>query len=53
MIDIAVNPQIAKRDNIITIPLLVRESPGPVRKLTGDFSKAERLMAGLDIYPAK
>ena len=53
VIDLIKNPQIAKRDNIVTIPLLIRNSPKPVRKLTGDFSNAERVIVGLDLCPTE
>jgi len=52
VIDLLENPQRAKDDHILAIPTLVRELPVPVRKIIGDLSNTERVLAGLDIHPA-
>ena len=52
VIDLLENPQLAKSDQIIAIPTLVRERPVPVKKIIGDLSNTERVLIGLDIYPA-
>lgn len=49
VIDLLKNPQLAKGDQIIAIPTLVRKLPVPVRKIIGDLSDSERVLVGLDI----
>jgi len=51
VIDLMVNPQLARSDQILAIPTLVRELPAPMRKIVGDLSNTERVLIGLDIYP--
>jgi circadian clock protein KaiB len=53
VIDLLVNPQLAKGDQILAIPTLVRQLPAPVRKIIGDLSNTERALVGLDLRPAK
>ena len=49
VIDLMQNPQLARGDQIIAIPTLVRSLPQPVRKLIGDLSNSVRLLVGLDL----
>ena len=51
VIDLLVNPQLAKGDQIVAIPTLVRKLPQPIRKIIGDLSNAERVLVGLDLRP--
>jgi circadian clock protein KaiB len=51
VIDLLENPQLAKGDQILAIPTLVRKLPEPLRKIIGDLSNAERLIVGLDLRP--
>jgi circadian clock protein KaiB len=51
VIDLMVNPQLAKGDRILALPTLVRKLPDPVRKIIGDLSNTERVLVGLDIKP--
>jgi circadian clock protein KaiB len=51
VIDLLVNPQLAKGDQILAIPTLVRRLPEPVKKIIGDLSNTERVLVGLDIKP--
>jgi circadian clock protein KaiB len=53
VIDLLEKPQLAKGDQIIAIPTLVRRLPPPVKKIIGNLSKAERAMVGLDLKPAR
>jgi circadian clock protein KaiB len=53
VIDLLEKPQLAKGDQIIAIPTLVRRLPPPVKKIIGNLSKAERALVGLDIQPAR
>jgi circadian clock protein KaiB len=49
VIDLLKNPQLAKGDQIVAIPTLVRRLPPPVKKIVGNLSKRERALVGLDI----
>jgi len=51
VIDLMVNPQLAKGDQILALPTLVRRLPAPVKKIIGDLSNTERVLVGLDIKP--
>jgi circadian clock protein KaiB len=45
-------PQLAKGDQIIAIPTLVRRLPRSVKKIVGNLSKTESVIVGLDLQPA-
>jgi circadian clock protein KaiB len=49
VIDLVVNPQLAKGDQILAIPTLVRKLPEPIKKIIGDISNKERVLVGLDL----
>jgi circadian clock protein KaiB len=49
VIDLMKNPQLAKGDQILAIPTLVRKVPLPMRKIIGDLSDTERVLVGLNI----
>ena len=53
VIDLLVNPQLARGDQIIAIPTLVRRLPEPIRKIIGDLSNTERVLVGLQLRPSK
>jgi len=53
VIDLLKNPQLAKGDQIIAIPTLVRKLPVPMRKIIGDLSNTVRVLVGLDLRPRK
>jgi len=53
VVDLLVHPQLAKGDQIIAIPTLVRKLPQPIRKIIGDLSNKERTLVGLQLRPAK
>lgn len=52
VIDLVVNPRLAKEDQILAIPTLVRKLPDPIRKIIGDLSDTERTLVGLQLRPA-
>ena len=52
VIDLLENPQLAKGDQILAIPTLVRTLPSPIRKIIGDLSDKERVLVGLDVRAA-
>ena len=49
VIDLATQPQLARGDQILAIPTLVRKLPQPVRKIIGDLSDTARVLVGLDL----
>ena len=53
VIDLLKNPQLAKGDQIIAIPTLVRNLPAPVKKIIGDLSNVDRVLVGLDVKERK
>ena len=52
IIDLVRNPQLARGDQIVAVPTLVRRLPHPVKKIIGDLSNTERVLVGLDLKPA-
>lgn len=52
VIDLRENPQLAKGDQILAIPTLVRQLPPPLKKIIGDLSNTEKVLVGLDLLPA-
>jgi circadian clock protein KaiB len=52
VIDLVATPRLAKDDQILAIPTLVRRLPEPVRKIIGDLSNTDRVLVGLDLIPA-
>jgi circadian clock protein KaiB len=53
VVDLLVHPQLAKGDQIVAIPTLVRKLPAPIRKVIGDLSNVERTLVGLQLRPAQ
>jgi circadian clock protein KaiB len=51
IVDLLKNPRLAKDDQIVAIPTLVRKLPDPVRKIIGDLSDTERALVGLQLRP--
>ena len=51
VVDLLEKPQLARRDDIVVIPTLVRQLPPPIRKIIGDLSNVERVLMGLDVVP--
>jgi circadian clock protein KaiB len=49
VIDLLEQPHLAKADEILAIPTLVRRLPPPIRKIIGDLSNVDRVLLGLDI----
>jgi circadian clock protein KaiB len=52
VVDLLVHPKLAKGDQIVAIPTLVRKLPEPIRKVIGDLSNTERTLVGLQLRPA-
>jgi circadian clock protein KaiB len=51
VIDLLVNPILAKDYQILALPTLVRKLPEPIKKIIGDLSNTERVLVGLDVRP--
>lgn len=49
VVDLLKNPRLAKDDQILAIPTVVRKLPPPVRRMIGDLSDTERVLVGLDL----
>ena len=53
VVDLLKNPTLARGDQILAIPTLVRKLPTPIKKIIGDLTNAERVLVGLDVRPVK
>jgi circadian clock protein KaiB len=51
VIDIYQQPGLAQDDQIIATPTLIKEEPSPRRVMVGDFSRDDRVLAGLSLAP--
>ena len=51
VVDLLKQPQLARGDQIVALPTLVRRLPPPMKKIIGDLSNAERVLVGLDLRP--
>jgi circadian clock protein KaiB len=53
LIDLLEQPQLARGDQIVAVPTLVRRLPPPMKKIIGDLSNQERVLVGLDLRPRR
>ena len=53
VIDLLKQPQLARGDQIVAVPTLVRHLPAPMKKIIGDLSNEERVLVGLDLRPRR
>ena len=53
VVDLLKHPQLAKGDQILALPTLVRRLPEPIRKLVGDLSNTDSALVGLDLRPKR
>ena len=51
VIDLLENPKLARSDQIVAIPTLVRKVPAPMRKIIGDLSDRDRVLVGFNLHP--
>lgn len=51
VIDVYQEPERAREEQILAVPTLIRESPGPLRRLIGDLSDTARVLHGLNLQP--
>lgn len=49
VVDLLKNPKLARHDQILAVPTLVRKLPLPARNIIGDLSNTERVLVGLDL----
>ena len=52
IIDVYQQPALAKREQIIAAPTLIKHLPQPLRRFIGDMSQTDKLLIGLDLQPA-
>lgn len=51
VVDLVENPKLARTDQILAIPTLVRRLPAPMRKIIGDLSDREKVLVGFNLNP--
>ena len=51
VVDVLKNPRLARGDQILALPTLVRKLPEPMKKIIGDLSNEDRVLIGLDLRP--
>jgi len=51
VIDIYQSPRLLVGQQIIAVPTLIKELPGPLRRIIGDLSNRESVLIGLDLKP--
>jgi circadian clock protein KaiB len=49
VVDLKTRPELAKADQILALPTLIRKVPEPMKRVIGDLSNAERALVGLDL----
>lgn len=49
IVDLLQHPELAKQDQILAIPTLVRQLPPPIRQIIGDLSNQDKVLLGLDL----
>ena len=52
VLDLVKQPHLAKGDQILAVPTVVRKLPKPVRTIIGNLSETARALVGLDLRPA-
>ncbi len=53
VIDVYQQPTLARGEQIIAVPTLIKKLPLPLRRIIGDMSDQQRVLLGLDLRPAK
>lgn len=53
VIDLHEYPHLAKDDQILAVPTLIKKLPVSVGQIVGDLSNTERVLVGLDLRPLK
>ena len=53
VVDVYQQPVLAKGEQIIAAPTLIKYLPTPLRRFIGDMANTDRILLGLDLLPAK
>src|SRR5512135_3462114 len=53
VLDLVLNPVLAKRDQILAIPTLIKKLPEPVTRMVGDLSNTERVLLNLNLHQGR
>ena len=53
VVDVFQQPQLAKDEQIVAVPTLIKQLPLPLRRIVGDLSNEQRVLVGLDLKPKK
>ncbi len=53
VIDLVANPELARADQIIALPTLIRKFPPPMKRILGDLSNRERTLIGMELAPGE
>jgi circadian clock protein KaiB len=51
VIDLLAHPELARADQIIALPTLIRKLPPPVKRIIGDLSNKRRTLVGMELIP--
>ncbi|AFZ24934.1 KaiB domain-containing protein [Cylindrospermum stagnale PCC 7417] len=51
VVDLLLQPHLARENQIFAIPTLIRQLPVPIRQIIGDLSNQEKVLLGLEIKP--
>ena len=51
VVDLLKHPQLARGDQIVAVPTLVRRLPPPMKRIIGDLSSEDSVLVGLDLRP--
>jgi circadian clock protein KaiB len=51
IIDVYQQPGLARSEQLIAAPTLIKKLPLPLRRLIGDMSNEDRILLGLDLVP--
>ena len=50
LVDLVAHPELARSDEIIAVPTLIRKLPEPLRRVIGDLSDTEKVLIGLQLH---
>lgn len=53
VIDLSAHPELARADQIVALPTLIRKFPPPMKRILGDLSNRERALIGMELMPGK
>lgn len=50
VVDLLKTPHLAEQDEIFAIPTLIKKTPKPLKRIIGDLSDKEKVLAGLNMH---